>query len=649
MERHWDIRVADGSETSRFAAEEFARLIARMDPSCTAEVAVAPFAPAPRALWIGVAEGLGDVPHVPDRELDDAIHVDVRNGAGFVTGSNPRSVLIGVYRFFREAGCAFVRPGRAGEFVPERDTLTLEITLRERAAYRCRGICLEGSVSYANVVETIDFAPKLGFNAYYTQLFRPAFAFRRWYGHQNNPALLPTPVSNATIDAFVADFDAETSRRGLFHHRIGHGWVSRVLGITSGAWHEANSEGEVRPDRRELIAELDGERRLFAGSGIDTNLCYSDPRAVEALADEVVAYARQNPQTRYLHFWLADHANNQCMCPKCKDKRPADQYVEILNRIDEKLAAEKLPTKIVFLIYLDMLWAPVKSRLKRPERFVMTYAPIRRSYSMPTAADDGRSAAPFARNGFALPVEPGGSLPYLKAWQQVFDGDSFVFDYHYMWDYFNDPGSVECARIMEQDVSDLGKLGLNGMMSCQNQRVFLPSGLGMNLLGDALWSGKADFNARAAAFFAAAFGGEGGKALAFLEKLSRDFDPPVLRGEKPIRAAGNAARYAALAGYIDGFLPAVREYMQNCSSPVHRRSWECLEFHALLCRQLAQLLAAFASGDDRKADGLWAETRDFARANETRFQREFDLFEFLLVWENKILPRLRSKAEGNVE
>ena len=649
MPRVWDIRVADGSETSRFAAEEFARLIARLDPSCSVEVAASGFVPGTRALLIGVAAGLGDVPPVSDPELDDAIHIDVRNGAGFVTGSNARSVLIGVYRFFREAGCAFVRPGREGEVVPERDSMELEITVRERAAYRCRGICLEGSVSYANVVETIDFAPKLGFNAYYTQLFRPAFAFRRWYGHQNNPELLPTPVSNSTIDAFVADFDAELARRGMFHHRIGHGWVSRVLGITSGAWHETNSDDEVKAGRRELIAEIDGERRLFAGSGIDTNLCYSDPRAVELLADEVVACARQNPQVRYLHFWLADHANNQCMCPECREKRPADQYVGILNRIDEKLTAENLPTKIVFLIYLDLLWAPVKSRLKHPERFVMTYAPIRRSYSTPTAADGNRRAAPFARNGFILPVEPGGSLPYLQAWQRNFSGDSFVFDYNYMWDYLNDPGSIECARIMEQDVSDLGKLGLNGMMSCQNQRVFLPSGLGMNVMGDALWSGKAAFAARAEAFFAAAFGGAGEAVFAFLEKLSRDFDPPVLRGEKPVRAPGNAERYAALTEYIDGFLPEIRREMQRSASPAHRRSWECLEFHARLCRLLARLLAAFARGDGRAAETLWAETRDFARAGETRFQREFDLFEFLLVWENKILPRLQTKAEGNVE
>ena len=648
MEQYiWDIRVTDPSPTSRFAAEEFARLIALMDPAGRAVVSAGGFDPGQKALWIGVDAKLPAPPPVEDPESDDAVYIDVRDGAGFITGSNVRSVLIGVYRFFRECGCVFVRPGRDGEAVPRRPGRALAVRVREAAAYRCRGICLEGAAGYEHVADMIDFAPKLGFNAYFTQLFRPAFAFTRWYEHRNNPTLLPAPVSNATIDSFVRDCDAAIRLRGLDHHRIGHGWISKVLGITSGAWHEKNDDSEVLPDRRKFIAMIDGRRELFDGSGIDTNLCCADPEAAELLADEVVKFARENESVRYLHFWFADHANNQCMCEKCRDQRPADQYVRILNRIDERLTAAGLKVRIVFLIYLDLLWAPVHEKLRNPERFVLLYAPIRRSYSVPMATDRGHREVPFVRNGFVPVPEAGGTLPYLEAWRRSFGGDCFIFDYHYMWDYLNDPGGIACARIMEKDVENLRLLELKGMLSCQNQRVFMPCGVGMTLMGEALWSGNAAFAERSNRYFAAAYGADGGSCLEFLEKLSLAFDPEVLRGEKPVRGAENAAGYAALPAVIDGFLPVIRKNLAGAASPLVRRSWECLEFHAEVCRKLAALLLGCARGE--RAEEQWAAVRGFVCENEMRFQREFDVFEFILVWENKILPRLRAGSENAIE
>ncbi len=360
-------------------------------------------------------------------------------------------------------------------------------------------------------------------------------------------------------------------------------------------------------------------------------------------------FVRANPGVRHLHFWLADHANNQCECEKCAGKRPADQYVELLNRLDEKLSAAKLDTRIFFLVYLDLLWEPVAAKLKHPERFVLLYAPIRRSYSIPMAEDAGHGTRPFVRNGFVPDPSAGGTLPYLKAWQRSFGGECVVFDYHYMWDYLNDPAGMECARIMEQDVRNLRSLGLNGMLSCQNQRVFLPDGLGMSLMGDALWSGEADYLARTEKYRRAAYGEDGDAVSAYLARLSREFDPPVLRGEKPVRSAGNAERYRSLPAFIDGFLPTVRKNLDRDLPPVQHRSWECLAFHAEVCRNIAGVLAACAENDVSGATEKWEKLKAFVCENESRFQREFDVFEFILVWESKILPRLTAQRETGVE
>ena len=57
-EFHWDIRVADPSPTSRFAAEEFARLIMLMDDGADAEISSGRYAPGAKALWIGLDAAL---------------------------------------------------------------------------------------------------------------------------------------------------------------------------------------------------------------------------------------------------------------------------------------------------------------------------------------------------------------------------------------------------------------------------------------------------------------------------------------------------------------------------------------------------------------------------------------------------------------
>ena len=643
-QRIWKIEAED-SPVIRFAASEFARLMAKMDPEASVIITSVKELSSAETLFIGKGSG-SLLPSTEDPVIDDAICVDVKNCTGRICGNNDRSVLIAVYRFFRESGCVFVRPGRAGEFVPVRNSEELSVSVKEVPAYRHRGLCLEGSNSYENVVDMIDFAPKLGFNEFFTQLFRPAWTFRRWYEHYSNSEFTPSPISNETIDSFVRDFDREISLRGLQHQRVGHGWGSKILGMISSAWHELNRDDEVIPGRERLIATIDGKKCLFKGSGIDTNLCYSDPEVQEFLVNEVTSYAKENPEVRYVHFWFADTLNNQCECERCATARPSDHYVKILNMIDERLTKEGLDTKIVFLIYLDLLWEPEKEVILNQDRFVLLYAPIRRSYSVPIASDREKIEPPFKRNGFVPTPGAGDTLPYLHSWQKMFRGDSFIFDYHYMWDYINDPGCYKSVQIMAQDAEDFRSLGLNGMMSCQNMRVFMPNGFGMNVLGNALWSGKEGFEETADTYFTACYGNDGSKVKALLATLSELFDPTVLRGETPVRSNKNADNYAKIPQVIDHFISCIES---NSDSEIWRRSRECLLFYLELCKKTALVLFYAAKGEKEKMDPAWADAKDFACKNEMRFQKEFDVFEFILVWESKILNRIKEQEETFIE
>ena len=99
---------------------------------------------------------------------------------------------------------------------------------------------------------------------------------------------------------------------------------------------------------------------------------------------------------------------------------------------------------------------------------------------------------------------------------------------------------------------------------------------------------------------------------------------------------------------IDEFIPII-EYNLKVTKNVQYRSWECLRFYVELCRKLSKVLLAASRGLKEELDIAWASARDFACKNEMRFQKEFDVFEFILVWESKILNRIKEQEEMFIE
>lgn len=106
----------------------------------------------------------------------------------------------------------------------------------------------------------------------------------------------------------------------------------------------------------------------------------SNPDAFGGLVDYIVDYAKTHPEIDHLHVWLSDGWNNRCECDGCRVKRPSDWYVDLLNELDERLEADGLPTRIVFLAYADLLWAPERSRLRNEDRFIIMFAPLTRTW-----------------------------------------------------------------------------------------------------------------------------------------------------------------------------------------------------------------------------------------------------------------------------
>jgi len=641
------IRIQTLSEAPpvAFAAEELARYLARLLGLRAAAIAhvradaTGPDARLESSLTLGTFAQLGAQrrpwPAVPHPDLDDAIYIETKGTTGIIAGSNPRSVLLATYRYLAELGCRWVRPGPDGEYLPRIDAAALgtrSIRVAEAASYRHRGICIEGAVSYEHVRDIVDWAPKAGFNTYFTQ-FRESYTFfERWYTHRGNPLLPAEPFSIEQARTLKAQLGAEIARRGLVFHDVGHGWTCEPLGLPGLGWEYPPPpvpEG-VRP----YLAEIGGRRDLWQGIPLNTNLCYSNPEVRALVTGDVVQYARAHPEVDVIHFWLADGSNNHCECSCCRQARPADWYVRLLNELDEQLAAEGLPVRIVFLIYVDLLWPPETERIRHPDRFILMFAPITRTYSRPfTATPAGTpppALPPYERNRLTFPRDVDANVAFLRAWQHLFQGDSFDFDYHFMWDHYKDPGAVAIAEVLHQDIRGLAALGLNGLVSCQVQRAFFPTGLGMVVMGRTLWNKNLELDAIAEDYFRSAFGVDGLACLEYCRELSRLFDPPYLRGEKPRHAAAAAEAYARLPAAIASFRPVIQRNL-DAADPCHARSWHYLDAHAEICQHLAQALRHRAAGDDQAAAQAWAAAERLVQEREPDLHPVLDVYELTRV------------------
>lgn len=380
------------------------------------------------------------------------------------------------------------------------------------------------------------------------------------------------------------------------------------------------------------MAKVNGKRQLWKGVPLITNLCYSNPEVRSRIALAVVKTCQETPELDFVQLWLADGNNNHCECQECVKKRPSDWYIMLLNEVDAAMTAAGLRQKVVFLLYVDLIWAPQQETIHNPERFVLMFAPIiPRCFSVPmtdSAYFDEANLPPYVRNKLTFEVSVGENLAHLRQWQKKFQGDSFDFDYHFMWDHFMDPGYYRMAEVLFQDMQNLHKMGLNGMISCQNQRVFFPTGLGMVAMSAALWDETCSFDKVAADYFSAAFGADGTAVQDYLRRISDAFDPRYLRRELPVVDAAAADRLASIPALLEEFIPVIASHTEDTFLPENvRKSWEYLRYHADYCRLLAEALRVRAEGDE---EGYFARREDlyeWTRMNELPLQTVFDMFE----------------------
>ena len=477
-------------ETFEYAAAELFRCLSLMDDTLKEGEG-------------GLTLSLALLPGDPD---SDRIEISVCEGVGTIAGVSPRAVLIATYRFLYELGCRWTCPDEAGEHIPRRPLVPAEVNVSVAVtpSYRYRGVCMEGAISEKNVLDMITFLPRVGMNTYFIQFFRPTAFFFNWRTNPVCPEYEKGPQTPEELDAIHEHIVREMQRRGLDHQAIGHGWTCEPYGVAGESWSRADF-ATLPEDFRDAVAVLDGEKKLYSDVPLMTNLCYGRKDVRRRMVEAVADYCASHPHVSAVHLWLSDGHNNFCECERCRDTHPADQYVILLNEVDAELSARGIDTKIVFLTYFELMFAPPRERFVNPDRFILMMAPVSRSYSCSFADGieeaKGMAPLPFARNALIRPSgteeTKGPRLPYtmaetitcLREWKRAFPGEGFLFDYYLIWDHLKDPGYMDVSRTIFRDMQALADIGLDGTVNCQYTRCALPVGLPMYGMARALLTG----------------------------------------------------------------------------------------------------------------------------------------------------------------
>lgn len=585
---------------------------------------------------LGVKEAAGN----------DQVVIEQKDGFCSITGNRRVALLIGVYQYLRILGVRFLRPGEQNEKIPtiSEEKLNRTISYQHTASYKHRGVCIEGADSVENIVDFIDWLPKVGFNSFFIQFENPYTFLKRWYSHQFNNYWADKTFTNETADKMSAQVDAAMKLRALHHHRVGHGWTGEMLGFSSKYGWESGKK--ISKDKEPLVALVNGKRELIKGTPIFTSVDFANPDVNVKLAKVIVDYAKKHQDVDYLHVWLSDDCNNICECEACQKTTPSDQYVEFLNYLDKQLTKAKLNTKICFLLYHELLYAPEKAKIKNPDRFVMMFAPISRTFEKSYADVDYEHDIPaspkYKRNQITLPNSLESNLSFLFDWQKNYKGDSFVYDYPLGRAHYGDLGYMAISKVISKDIKYLDKLHLNGYISCQELRSGLPTTLPNYVMGLTLWDKSIKFDDLVQEYFEAAYGSDYEKVAAYLTEISNLSSPDYFNAIGPRLNEDMAKKYQKIVSLADNFLNVV---ISNLSTKkgVEHHNWSILAYHREVVHQLANALSLIASGKNDEAEMAWRNFVDFIKLHEKEYQQELDVYRIIEVATNYAGFKYRDK------
>ncbi len=633
--------------TVDFAAEELKKYLRMMMPRCgEIEISYAP--EAVDGFRLGLMSDFDlDTSEAKDIALDDILHIDTDKNGGIIAGSNARSVLLAVYKYLTLNGCRWLFPGIDGELIPMKNIETTKY--HKMADMRYRGQCNEGAEFQPNMMEVIDFTPKIGMNVFMLEFFCPFDYYDYYYNHRfNQENREPERVTRDTVTQWKRQCEAEIAKRGLQFHDIGHAWATYPFGLDPDYdFDYKNGEtNEQLEAARPYLALVNGKRDLYHGVPMYTNFCMSNEEARAKAVKSVCDYAESSSHVDYLHVWLGDSVNQCCECEGCQKKTHSDWYVVLLNEIDAELTARGLDNRIVHACCYDSLYAPETETLNNPSRFSLLVAPITRSYTDPVTPDPVNMELPkFVRNKNVNPTDPAAPVAFAEDWRRKCGMNVIVYEYHFWVNQVYEPTGIRFAEIIHNDIKGYHAHDFGGTIEDGSQRSFFPNGFPFFVYASTLFDTSVDFEALKEDYFSHAYGEDWREVVAFLEKLSECFDHKFLAGERSANEAVGKYYNPAMGEKLRRvpeitaeFAPFVEAH-KNMPMRAQTVAYRLLRRYLKYAEGISKFITIRSFGAGKEAKALYKQFLvDFGKY-EVEIERYFDICIFGKAMEWRILKK----------
>jgi hypothetical protein len=376
----------------------------------------------------------------------------------------------------------------------------------------------------------------------------------------------------------------------------------------------------------------------------------SNREARKRVTAAIVEHARKHPNADYIHFWLSDGFNNHCECEECKKKTPADWYVIQLNEVDEALSRENLDSKIVFIAYLDTVWAPVEEKIKNISRFTMLVAPISRTYSESVKRGSQKMGIePYKRNQNKLPATLGQYFEYFDEWKKKFEGPKICYEYHFWRPQFYDISGIELSKVINGDVKAYKEVGISGIIEDGSQRCFFPTGLPFYTYARTLFDSSLTAEEIREDYFSHILGDGKEEIEGYLTELSEAFDHFYLMKRRskdetvsPFYNPDKMKDFAKVPEIVEKGRAIIKKYY-NSDIRVQTASVRLLEVHLVFAEYYAKALYSKCQGKDDEAFEKFEELRLELGKYEAEFEGRYDFNLAMLalkqIFDSKVFRR----------
>jgi len=628
--------------TVDFAAEELKKYLRMMMTEC-GEIEISYKPDATDGFHLGLMSDFAlDTSEAEDEVVDDILHIDTNAEGGIIAGNNYRSILLSVYKYLTLNGCRWLFPGIDGEFIPAKD---VEPTFYHKLAdNRFRGWCNEGAEFQPNMMEVIDFAPKIGLNTFMLEFFNPRVYYEYYYNHTYNAnSREPEPVTPLTCLQWKRQCEAEIAKRSLQFHDIGHAWCTISFGLDPDKKFDyLNGEtNEQLEAARPYLAMVDGKRDLVKGTPMSTNCCMSNPETRAKMVKCIADYAERSPHVTYLHVWGGDSINKCCECEECQKKSHPDWLVILFNEIDKELTLRALSTRIIHAAGYDSRYPPQTEKLNNPKRFSIMLAPITRHYTESVSTDITPITLPeYKRNQNDMITDPNIFIAYAKEWEKRAGEKKLIYEYHFWVNKTFEPTGLHYARIIHEDIKAYRKHGFLGLIEDGTQRCFFPNGFAFYVYATTLFDCSIPFETMKEDYFSRAYGEDWHEVEIFFEKLTECFDHKYMTGQRSANPSfgkyynpAMADRFRRVPELTAEFRTFIEEH-KNMPMRAQTVSMRLLCHFLDYCDGFSEFLVIKCLGGNQEARKMYLKFLDDFGKREVEIERYFDMCDFgkSMVW-----------------